>query len=181
MGIFNRAGLKVAFGIGKLAGVEQKLDTYRDFYLTSYELVNPGNVHPKQFELLAKDPKFKDQECYLVTAATQNKHGELVQRKFLLNKGQARKIGLLDLKEGKETGPSPQVILNQKFTFETYGQYLENMFGVRLAKIYPRVQNVMAQPAEGESMNMALREGAVKKDLVFRFWGGKKKGNTPAP
>ncbi|GEM_PF-1862583 len=171
----NRAyAVRMAELIGLFASVEKKADTYADFYITSYELVNPHNVHPKQWVLLAKDPLFRDKPLYLVTAVQEQKNGEFKRRKFILNAGQAGKIGLLAKKPGQARGRKPQLLLNGKVTFGTLGQYLENMFDMfHVANVFPRVQDLSFEKiadAESRRINKALLTKPVRSGMRFGYF-----------
>jgi len=179
MGAFNKFALHVVQGLGNLASVEKRIDTYTDFYITSYELVGQDNVHPKQWKLLANDPKFKDQICYLVTAVQENKRN-LRPRKFILNEEQAKKLGLLDKEMGQKVGAQTQVILNAKVTFHTLGQYLEDlMLGWGPAKIYPRVQAFSFPDIERINSLLSNPQTKIRKSAKWWFLG--KKPKTPTP
>jgi hypothetical protein len=180
--------LKSAQFAGWASGVEKNLDTYKDYYLTSAELVNPRNVDPEQLKLLNSDPRFKDQKAYLVTAVQPQASGNLKQRRFMLSENDARKMGLPDIKEGQKIGGKNTVIVDKKFTFETLGQYLEEMdLGVgkmSVAKIYPRVQNVTSEPvAAGEAVkiNEALTNKNPSTGFDWHFQSHPKPANRLRP
>ena len=168
---WNATRYQLAKIIGFLARVETREDKYEDYYATDYELVTPQNVHPDQFMRMDNDPYFRGKEYYLVTAVKKS-GDELVQRRFVYTKEDALKLGLKKLKGSEKVGDEKNVVLDQRITNVTLGQYLEEFLGSPLARIFPRVHSFTATPEDGgevRNINELLRKGKINSNLKLGY------------
>jgi hypothetical protein len=162
--------LSVMQAVGDISGVNVNIDSsYNNFYVIGLQLAVPGhNVNVKEWEYLDRN------RSYYILTAVRDAGTALTQRTFILEQHLVPKLGL-DSKQLKQLQrgrlgdiyPSQHshiLLAKRQFKFPSLGQYLRNDTNEFNYAIYPRVVDVVSQPADSRAVTnirAALSKGDV--------------------